>query len=190
MGRLRLAVGLLLALVAGACAAPTPTPTATPQPTATPTPTATPLPTAAPEPTATPTPDPLDAGLATVEVEVGGGRFTAVVVDTPITRARGLSGRDALAPSRAMWFDMGRAAPATFWMIGMRFPIDIVWIDAELRVVYVTHEAPVPPEGASQADLPRYTPGDVDVRYVLEINAGLARDLGIEPGVRVTLGET
>ena len=183
MGSLRLAGGLLLAVVVGACAAPAPTPTATPLPTATLVPTAT------PPLAATPTPDPLDAGLATVEVEVARGRFTAVVVDTPVTRARGLSGRDALAPPRAMWFDMGRAAPATFWMLGMRFPIDIVWIDADLRVVHVTHEAPVPPEGASQTDLPRYTPGDVDVRYVLEINAGLARELGIEPGVRVTLRE-
>ncbi len=174
MGSVRLAGGLLLAVVVGACAAPAPTPTAAPLPTATP----------------TRTPDPRDAGLATVEVEIGSGRFTAVVVDTPGLRARGLSGRDALAPSSAMWFDMGRAAPATFWMLGMRFPIDIVWIDADLRVVHVTHEAPVPPEGASQTDLPRYTPGDVDVRYVLEINAGLARELGIEPGVRVTLRET
>ncbi len=171
MGSLRLAGGLLVAVVVGACAAPAPTPTAMPLPTATP----------------TRTPDPLDAGLATVEVEIGSGRFTAVVVDTPVPRARGLSGRDALAPSRAMWFDMGHAAPATFWMLGMRFPIDIVWVDASLRVVHVTHEAPVPPEGTSEADLPRYTPGEVDVRYVLEINAGLARELGIEPGVRVTL---
>ena len=161
---------LVLAVLAGACAAPS----ATSPPTATP----------------SATPDPLDAGLATVEVEVGGARFTAVVVDTPVPRARGLSGREALAPSRAMWFDMGLAAPATFWMRGMRFPIDIVWVDAGLRVVHVTHEAPVPPEGASQAALPRYTPGDVDVRYVLEINAGLARELGIEPGVGVTLRES
>ena len=178
-------VGLLaLALLVGACAAPTPTPSATP--TSTPLPTATPTPSAAP----TPTPDPLDAGLVTVEVEVARGRFTAVVVDTPGPLARGLSGREALAPSRAMWFDMGLAAPATFWMLGMRFPIDIVWVDAGLRVVHVTHEAPVPPEGAREADLPRYTPGDVDVRYVLEINAGLARELGIEPGVQVTLTES
>ena len=145
-----------------------------------------------PPPSATPTPtaDPLDAGLATVEVEVARGRFTAVVVDTPLPRARGLSGRDALAPSRAMWFDMGLAEPATFWMRGMRFPIDIVWVDADLRVVHVTYEAPVPPEGASEVDLPRYTPVDVDMRYVLEINAGLARELGIEPGAQVTLSES
>ena len=82
---------------------------------------------------------------------------------------------------------MGVEAPATFWMRGMRFPIDIVWVDAGMRVLHVTHGAPVPPEGASDAELPRYTPGDIDVRYVLEINAGLARELGIEPGVRVTL---
>ena len=168
---MRLAAALALALLAGACA-PAAEPAAQPL---------------SPPASATPTLDPLDADLATVGIDVGRGRFTAVVVDTPALRARGLSGRDALAQGRAMWFDMGVEAPATFWMRGMRFPIDIVWVDAGLRVVHVTHEAPVPPEGASDAELARYTPGAVDVRYVLEINAGLARELGIEPGARVTL---
>ena len=146
-----------------------------------PTPTHTPVPTA--------TPDPLDAGLATVVVEAGRGRFTAIVADTPSVRARGLSGREALAPDRAMWFDMGAEAPFTFWMLGMRFPIDIVWVDADFEVVHVTHEAPVPPDGTTEADLVRYSTGGVPVRYVLEINAGLARGLGIEPGMRVILTE-
>ena len=180
---MRLAAALALALLAAACAQPAATPLLPPA-SATPTPAAQPL---LPPGSATPTLDPLDADLATVGIDVGRGRFTAVVVDTPALRARGLSGRDALAQGRAMWFDMGVEAPATFWMRGMRFPIDIVWVDAGLRVVHVTHEAPVPPEGASDAELPRYTPGAVDVRYVLEINAGLARELGIEPGARVTL---
>ena len=177
--RLRLTGLLLLASLAGACAGATPTPTPTATPTAAPTPTR----------TLAPTRDPLDAGLATVVVEAGRGRFTAVVVDTPQVRARGLSGREALAPNRAMWFDMGAEAPFNFWMLGMRFPIDIVWVDADFEVVHVTHEAPVPPDGATEADLPRYSTGGVPIRYVLEINAGLARELGIEPGVRVTLTE-
>ena len=142
-----------------------------------------------PAPTPTATPDPLDAGLATVVVDIGSARFTAVVVDTPELRARGLSGRDALAPDGAMWFDLGIEGPATFWMRGMRFPIDIVWVDAGLRVVHVTREAQAPEPGLSDADLTRYDAAGLAVRYVLEINAGLADGLGIGPGSLVTLTE-
>ena len=142
-----------------------------------------------PTPTPAATPDPLDAGFTTVAVDIGSAQFTAVVVDTPKLLARGLSGRDTLAPDRAMWFDLGVEGPATFWMRGMRFPIDIVWVDAGLRVVHVTHEAGVPEPGLSDADLPRYDAAGLPVRYVLEINAGLADELGIGPGSLVTLTE-
>jgi uncharacterized membrane protein (UPF0127 family) len=65
----------------------------------------------------------------------------------------------------------------------MRFPLDIVWIDSQLTVVSVTHDAPAP--GTPDDDLPRYGSG-VPVRYVLEINAGLARAFGIDVGDVVT----
>ena len=86
-----------------------------------------------------------------------------------------------------MWFDLGSERRATFWMREMRFPLDIVWIDGSLRVVHVTHEAPVPVPGTAETDLPRYDAGGVPVRYVLEIGAGLARRLGIERGAAVTV---
>ena len=98
----------------------------------------------------------------------------------------GLSGRDALAPDAGMWFDFGVQRTASIWMRGMRFPIDIVWVDEGLVVVEVTHDAPVPEPGTAIADLPRYT-ANTAVHYVLEINAGLARALGIHEGAAVAL---
>ena len=80
-----------------------------------------------------------------------------------------------------MWFDMGGTGNATFWMRGMRFPIDIVWISDDLVVTGVTERLPFPEPGTTDSALPTYSSG-VPIRFVLEINAGLAEELGIGEG--------
>jgi hypothetical protein len=65
-----------------------------------------------------------------------------------------------------------------FWMKGMRFPIDIVWIRDD-EVVGIEHNVPLP------AAIPQtYTP-PVPVAVVLELPAGDAARRGIEIGSRV-----
>jgi uncharacterized membrane protein (UPF0127 family) len=54
-----------------------------------------------------------------------------------------------------------------FWMKGMRFPLDIVWIDCD-RVTGVERNAPVPDGG-----LPLYRSSGL-VDRVLEVRAGWA----------------
>jgi uncharacterized membrane protein (UPF0127 family) len=141
--------------------------------------------TSAPSPTPTPAQPPAPTlALDTAIVTVGEGRFTVEVADDPGELTRGLSYREALPADAGMWFDMGVEDDVAFWMFEMRFPIDIVWISEDLAVVDVTHEAPAPDPGAEPSDLPLYSP-DVPARYVLEINGGLARALGIESGILV-----
>ena len=162
-----LAALVLLLLLAGACANPTPTPLTPPLPAL----------------------EPSVDGQGIVVVRAGDGVFFALVADTPVLRVQGLSGRELLPQGWGMWFDLGSPRQTDFWMRGMRFPIDIVWVDETLGVVHVTHKAPTPPAGASDAELPRYGSGDTPVRYVLEIGAGLADELGIGPGTRVSVEE-
>jgi uncharacterized membrane protein (UPF0127 family) len=171
-------------------------PTPSPVPRATPTPTLLQTPTDPAPAIATPTPatvvTPTESPQATVGtndqllVRVGRGTFTVDVADDGAERATGLSGRDSLASDAGMWFAYPMAVQTSFWMRDMRFPIDIVWVDNSLKVVGVSHEAPAPAEGATISDLPLYSVG-VPIRYVLEINAGLARNLGIETGTLVSL---
>ena len=107
---------------------------------------------------------------------MGGACFEAEVADTPDTRFRGLSGREALAPGTAMWFDLGGSYVAAFVMREMRFPLDIVWVEQTadgLRVAGVERNAPPAPPGTPEDELTLYrSPGSV--RYVLEVNAGAA----------------
>ena len=80
-----------------------------------------------------------------------------------------------------MWFVFDREGALSFWMRDMRFSLDLIWVDAEWRVVDITHEAPPPAPGAPSNALPSYRPA-TPAQYVLEINGGLARRLQIEIG--------
>jgi uncharacterized membrane protein (UPF0127 family) len=65
-------------------------------------------------------------------------------------------------------------------MKGMRFPIDIVWIDRG-HVTGIERDAPVPHQ-----DVPLYrSNGPAD--HVLEVPAGWAGRHGVEPGDPVTI---
>jgi uncharacterized protein len=118
-------------------------------------------------------------------VQVGDASVLAEVADDPASRQRGLSGRDRLAAGEGMLFLLPDDSPS-FWMKGMRFPLDILWI-RDGRVVDVS--ADVPPPGDSNAPLPTYSP-DRPANRVLEVNAGWAAEHGIRRGdaVRVRRG--
>lgn len=106
------------------------------------------------------------------------------IASTPEQSERGLGFRDALAEDGGMLFDLGGTRVQEFWMKGMRFALDFIWIDEDRRVVGIT--AGVQPQpAAADAELRRYAP-PVAVRYVLEINAGAAARLGIATGTELT----
>ena len=86
-----------------------------------------------------------------------------------------------------MWFVFDKPSETMFWMKGMRFPIDIVWVTDDLVVAGISPNLTPPATGTPDSHLPRYrSPGLV--RYVLEINAGLAAEWGIAEGDRVEVG--
>jgi uncharacterized protein len=118
----------------------------------------------------------------TVDVHVGKASVRAELAETPAARERGLSGRESLAEDRGMLFVYSDRAERTYWMKGMHFPIDIVWIDRG-RVAGVEPNAPVP----TGNDLPLY-PSRVPADRVLEVRAGWAARHGVERGDRVNVG--
>jgi len=67
-------------------------------------------------------PDP-DAWL-----EIRGQRIAIEIADTPEKKAKGLGERDSLAWHHGMYFEYDQPAFYAFWMKGMRFSIDIIWL--------------------------------------------------------------
>ncbi len=111
-----------------------------------------------------------------VEVKIGEKVLKVEIADTPALQLRGLSGRNSLAEDAGMLFIFPKAETRQFWMKGMRFPIDIIWI-SEDRVVGIVLDA----ESESGPEYTIYTsPEPAD--KVLEINAGLSQQLGIKIG--------
>jgi len=100
--------------------------------------------------------------------------FVFDVARTPDEQRVGLARYEALPGNRGMLFVYEQPITPSFWMKGMRFPIDIVWL-RDGRVVGV--EANVTADdGASH-----YVPTQ-PVDAVLELGAGQASQLGISRG--------
>jgi uncharacterized membrane protein (UPF0127 family) len=112
-----------------------------------------------------------------VRVTIQGTTVQAELVRTPDARARGLSGRDGLAPDRAMLFLFATREHHGFWMQGMRFDLDLVWIAGD-RVVDVSHRA-------SHLEPERILAPRAPADRVLEVVAGTALARGWGPGDRV-----
>ena len=110
-------------------------------------------------------------------VELKGRRFEVEIAADDASRTRGLMFRDSLAEDRGMLFIFDRAEPLAFWMRNTRIPLDILYFDSDLKLVSVARG--VPPCTTQQC--PSY-PSAAPARYTLELNAGMAKRLGAEPG--------
>jgi uncharacterized membrane protein (UPF0127 family) len=79
-----------------------------------------------------------------------------------------------------MLFDLGQSIVPTFWMKDMRFPLDMVWIGEDKKIVSATKDVP-PEPNVPDDQLKKYSPG-VPVRWVLELNAGSVERFGMNAG--------
>jgi len=110
-------------------------------------------------------------------VELKGHRYTIEVAADDAARARGLMDRASMDADHGMLFVFDDDAPRAFWMKNTKLPLDMLFFDANRKLVSVQHN--VPP---CQADpCPAYSSG-APARYVLELNGGQAQTLGLTPG--------
>jgi uncharacterized membrane protein (UPF0127 family) len=97
-----------------------------------------------------------------------------VVADKTHVRMRGLLGRDELPPGEGLLLTPAPSVHTCF----VRFPIDVVFLDARMRVVSVAPEMG-----------PWKFAGRRGTRAVLELAAGEAELRGIREGVVLKLAE-
>ena len=93
-------------------------------------------------------------------------------------RRQGLSDRPSLDQGTGMLFIFEEEQSLSFWMRNMQFPLDMIWIDAQCRLVDISRDVPVPPPDTGDSDLLRYRPKNA-AQFVLEINAGETAEAGI-----------
>lgn len=115
-----------------------------------------------------------------------GAVINVAVADDESERIQGLSGVEKLPEDEGMLLAFPYAGQHGIWMKEMNFPIDILWLDEDGRVVNVVEHAPVPEEEKADSELVIYH-NDEPAKYVLELAAGMARNAGIDVGARITL---
>jgi uncharacterized membrane protein (UPF0127 family) len=109
-----------------------------------------------------------DAVAAQLDIEIA---------ETDYETQTGLMYRDAMETSQGMLFIFPEVAYHSFYMKNTRIPLDIIYIDENLKVASIVKNA----QPLNEAGLP----SEVPVMYVLEINAGLSDVWGLQVGDRI-----
>ncbi|MSU76194.1 DUF192 domain-containing protein [Patescibacteria group bacterium] len=122
---------------------------------------------------------------AKVTVRVDQTRVTATVAASQKSQVKGLAGSKPLTGNQGMLFVYNNEHIPTFFMKGMTFPIDIIWITGDTVTEVTPNIQPEP--GVAEADLKRYSPAG-PINQVLEVQAGFSSKNGIQPGdpVKIT----
>ena len=111
-----------------------------------------------------------------------GAVYSLEVARTPQETGQGLMFRESLRPRSGMLFLFQDGQPHRFWMKNTMIPLDMIWLDGEGRVIFVS--ANTPPCRADPC--PSYGP-DVPIDSVLEIAGGMAEREKVTPGSRLRI---
>ncbi len=122
-------------------------------------------------------------GLATIATPNGANIF-AEIADTPAKRAEGLMFRTNMAPDHGMLFTFQELGRWTFWMKNTKMSLDIIWLNADAKVVHL--ESKVPICTRKDEGCPRYHPNKKAL-YVLELRAGIAERLEIHKETQLSI---
>ncbi len=110
----------------------------------------------------------------TVESKRGPQAFVVEVATTDAQRAKGLIYRERMALNAGMLFVFEASGERYFWMKDTPLSLDIIFIDEAGRIVRIA-------EGTTPFS-EKLVPSRGNAKYVLELNAGTARRLGMVAG--------
>ena len=108
-------------------------------------------------------------------IYVGSKAVDVTVADEVDERLLGLSNTESLGEQRGKLFIFDENAKHGIWMKDMNYPIDIIWIDSNLKVVHIA-------ENVSPRTYPEIFAPSVDARFVLEVNAYFVSSTRVEVG--------
>lgn len=151
--------------------------------------------TSACNPTSTPPTTQPSPKSPTISVEIAGTSFNLEIAADPESRDRGLGGRVTIPPDGGMIFVFPDPEMLSFVMSDCPFPIDLLYLDSEGRVLatfVMLPEAPRTPEesigsdgdDAYQARLKAYM-SPAPAQFVIEVPAGTITNLKIGMGTRI-----
>ncbi|MFH1458435.1 MAG: DUF192 domain-containing protein [Candidatus Omnitrophota bacterium] len=111
------------------------------------------------------------------EVCIKDACLEAEVVSTDLEKQRGLMYRESLAQGAGMLFVFEEEKIHAFWMKNMRFPLDIIWADADKKIVDIYENVSPCPQEACNNIIPK-----APAQFVLEVNSGFVEKNKIKTG--------
>jgi len=103
--------------------------------------------------------------------------FQVEVAKTESQRERGLMYREELGRDKGMLFIFDEDGMYPFWMKNTLIPLDMVWISSTGKVVFIAENV----QPCKSLLCPSVIPGAI-AKYVLEVNAGICKDIGLKVG--------
>lgn len=107
--------------------------------------------------------------------------FEVEVSDNVMERTQGLMFRNSLDENKGMLFIFPEPGIYGFWMKNTLIPLDIIWINSNLEVVYISKNTQPCQDTCNSIIL------DKESLYVLEINANLTDKYSIKVGDKVEI---
>jgi uncharacterized membrane protein (UPF0127 family) len=120
------------------------------------------------------------------KVTVNGFEVTADVAVTNEQHTKGLDIKNNLTENQGMLFVFQQPYRYGFWMMGMKFPIDIIWLDSNGTVTHIEHSLKPCPPANSNLVCPTYSP-EKDSLYAIENVAGFYMKHFVRIGTHVGL---
>lgn len=116
----------------------------------------------------------------TNQIKIGEVLLNVEIADNAGERSKGLSGRENLATSSGMLFIFDTAKQYQFWMKGMKFPLDMIFIK-DGKVVDLLNNVPIPDPSMKDDNLPRYQ-STVPMDMLLETNSRFVQANNVKVG--------
>jgi hypothetical protein len=109
------------------------------------------------------------------------------IADTKPLQTRGLMFQDKLPYDQGMLFIFEGEGVRSMWMLNMQFALDVIWLDADGKVVHIEKDAQ-PCKSALETMACTFTNGDgKPAKYVLEVTSGFVDMFGITENSKLEL---
>jgi len=111
-------------------------------------------------------------------VKIAGKILKVELALTSEEQEKGLSERKKINEDEGMLFVFNYTGQYSFWMKDMNFPLDIIWIDDDFKVVYIEKNAL--PESYPATFSPK-----VEAKYILEVLSQFSQKNNLKVGDKV-----
>jgi uncharacterized protein len=116
-----------------------------------------------------------------VTIKINNQIFHIDVAVTSEQKEKGLGDKESMDELYGMFFPYDHKEQYSFWMKGMKFPLDFVWIDGNI-IADITENVPILTNNQITVVKP-----NKPVDKILELNAGIVRKYNIKIGDTVKI---